>query len=150
MKASDPLTTLNLHPHTNQIILNCQCRRCKDMDLIPGSGRCPGGGHGNPLQYSWLENPLDRGAWLATVHRAAKSWTWLKQLSTRTQREKTGSCRNYADQDSIRTSINLWPHLTSMHLQAPASFFFFFSFSLCAFPVYSKPSFPGSSSLRKL
>ena len=47
----------------------------RDMDLIPGSGRCPGGGHGNPLQYSWLENPLDRGAWLATVHRAAKSWT---------------------------------------------------------------------------
>ena len=48
----------------------------------PGSGRSPGGGHGNPLQYSCLENPMDRGAWRATVHRFAKSWTRLKQLST--------------------------------------------------------------------
>ena len=45
----------------------------KDTDLIPGSGRSPGEGHGNPLQYSCLENPMDRGAWLATVHRVAKS-----------------------------------------------------------------------------
>ena len=42
---------------------------------------CPGGGHGNPLQYSCLENPMDRGAWGATVHRVAKSWTGLKRLS---------------------------------------------------------------------
>ena len=39
----------------------------RDMGLIPGSGRCPGGGHGNSLQYSCLENPMDRGAWWATV-----------------------------------------------------------------------------------
>ena len=52
------------------------------MDLIPGSERAPGGGHGNPLQYSYLENPMDRGAWLATVHRVSKSWTQLKQLGT--------------------------------------------------------------------
>ena len=38
----------------------------------------PGGSHGNPLQYSCLENPLDRGAWWATVHRVARSWTRLK------------------------------------------------------------------------
>ena len=44
-----------------------------DIDSIPGSGRSPGGGHGNPLQYSCLENPMDRGAWQATVHRVAKS-----------------------------------------------------------------------------
>ena len=50
--------------------------------MIPGSGRSPGGGHGNPLQYSCLENPKDRGAWWVTVHRVAKSWTRLKQLST--------------------------------------------------------------------
>ena len=43
--------------------------------LIPGSGRSPGGGHGNPLQYSCLENPMNRGAWRAIVHRVAKSWT---------------------------------------------------------------------------
>ena len=41
----------------------------------------PGGGHGNPLQYSCLENPIDRGAWQATDHSVAKSWTRLKQLS---------------------------------------------------------------------
>ena len=39
----------------------------RDMGSIPGSGRSPGGGHGNPLQYSCLENPMDRGAWWATV-----------------------------------------------------------------------------------
>ena len=45
----------------------------KDVGLIPGLARSPGGGHGNPLQYSCLENPMDRGAWWATVHRGAKS-----------------------------------------------------------------------------
>ena len=50
----------------------------KDLGSIPGLGRSPGGGHGNPLQYSCLENPVDRGSWWATVHRATKSWTQLK------------------------------------------------------------------------
>ena len=45
----------------------------RDVDSIPGSGRSPGGGHGNPLQYSCLENPKNREAWWATVHRVAKS-----------------------------------------------------------------------------
>ena len=45
----------------------------RDAALIPGSGRSLGGGHGNPLQYSCLESPMDRGAWWATVHRVAKS-----------------------------------------------------------------------------
>ena len=43
-----------------------------------GSGRCPGEGNGNPLQYCCLENPMDRGAWRATVHGVAKSWTGLR------------------------------------------------------------------------
>ena len=47
----------------------------RDAGLIPGSGRFPGGGHGNPLQYSCLENPMDRRAWRATVHGVAKNWT---------------------------------------------------------------------------
>ena len=51
----------------------CQCRRCQNLGLIPGSGRSPGGGNGNPLQYSCLENSIDRGAWRATVHGIAKS-----------------------------------------------------------------------------
>ena len=54
----------------------------RDTGSVPGSGRCPGGGRGNPLQYSCLENPMDRGAWWATVHRIAKSWTRLKGFST--------------------------------------------------------------------
>ena len=45
----------------------------RDTDSIPGLGRSPGGGHSNPLQYSCLENPMDRGALQAMVHRAAKS-----------------------------------------------------------------------------
>ena len=48
-----------------------------DTGSVPGSGRSPGEGNGNPLQYSCLENPLDRGAWWATVHGVAKSQTWL-------------------------------------------------------------------------
>ena len=54
----------------------------RDSSSIFGSGRSPVGGHGNPLQYSCLENPIDRGAWQVTVHRVAKSWTQLKWLST--------------------------------------------------------------------
>ena len=46
----------------------------RDTGSIPGSGRSPGGGHGNPLQYSSLENPMDRGAWWATVQRVTQSW----------------------------------------------------------------------------
>ena len=46
----------------------------RDGDLIPGSGSSPGGGQGSPLQHSYLENPMDRGAWQATVHRVAKSY----------------------------------------------------------------------------
>ena len=56
----------------------------RDVSSIPVSGRSPGGGHGNPLQYSCLEKPMDRGAWRATVHEVPKRWTQLKQLSTHT------------------------------------------------------------------
>ena len=59
----------------------CNAGDTGDTGSILGSRRSPGGGHGNPLQYSCLENPMDRGAWLATVHGVTKSQTWLKQLS---------------------------------------------------------------------
>ena len=58
----------------------------KDTGSIFGSGRSPGEGHGNPLQNSCLEDPMDRGAWWATVHRVAKSWTRLKRLHTHTHK----------------------------------------------------------------
>ena len=55
--------------------------------LIPGSGRSPGEGNGNPLQYSCLENPMDEGAWWATVHMVTKSQTRLKRLRTNALKE---------------------------------------------------------------
>ena len=57
-----------------------------EASSIPGWGRSPGGGNGNPLQYSCQENPMDRGALWATVHRITKSWTWLSNwaLSAKT------------------------------------------------------------------
>ena len=58
----------------------CQCRRHR-WRFNPWVGKIPKGGHGNPLQYFCLENPVDRGAWQATVHGIVKSLTWLKQLS---------------------------------------------------------------------
>ena len=54
-----------------------------DTGSIPGLGRSPGEGHGYPLQYSWLKNPTDRGAWWATIHRVTKSWAPLKWCSTK-------------------------------------------------------------------
>ena len=63
----------------------CYTGAAGDLGSVPGSGRSPGGGHGNPLQYSWLENPMDRGAWWALIHRVAKSQTGLKQFSTHAQ-----------------------------------------------------------------
>ena len=53
----------------------CQSRRHKRRGFHPWPGRFPGGGHGNPLQYSCLENPVDRGAWWATAHRVTKNRT---------------------------------------------------------------------------
>ena len=53
----------------------------REAGSIPGTGRSPGIGHVNPLQYCCLENPIDRGAWEATVHRITQSQSWLEQLS---------------------------------------------------------------------
>ena len=63
----------------------------KDVGSVPGLGRSSGGVHGNPLQYSCLENPMDREAWRATVHVNAQSWTRLKQLSSLTRSIKLTS-----------------------------------------------------------
>ena len=68
----------------------CNAGATGDTGSIPGSGRSPGGGHGNPLQYSCLENPLDTGVWWATIHRVAKS--------------RTHTCRT----NSIWVSNNYW------------------------------------------
>ena len=77
----------------------------RDVGSIPGSGRSPGGGHGNPLQYSCLENPTDRGAWQATVHRVANSWTQLKQLSTHVRRALSNG-RSRLEKTKMLISVN--------------------------------------------
>ena len=56
----------------------CSAGNARDLGLTPGLGRSPGGGNGNPFQYSCLENSKDRGAWVATVFGVAQSWTGLK------------------------------------------------------------------------
>ena len=81
-------------PRETGLILRCavkvgnpfetkQWLQCGRHESTPGLGRSPGGGHGNPLQYSCLENTMDRKAWRATVHRVTKSQTRLQRLSTR-------------------------------------------------------------------
>ena len=60
----------------------------REMGLISGSGRSPGGGHSNPLQYPSLENPMDRGAWWATVHRVTKSWDTTEVTECTLARER--------------------------------------------------------------
>ena len=61
--------------------LPAKAEEVRDAVSIPGSGRSTRKGHGNPLWYSCLENPMDRGAWWATAHRVTKSRTILKQLN---------------------------------------------------------------------
>ena len=69
----------------------CQRRRHERRGLIPELRRLPGGGHGTPLQYSCLENPMDRGAWRAKAHWATKSWTRLSDWAHSTVPGRAGS-----------------------------------------------------------
>ena len=74
----------------------CQCRRYKRHRFNPWVGK---EGHGNPLQYSCLENHMDRGIWQATVHGIAQSQTWLKQISSSSRYSHT-----------IESAISILPH----------------------------------------
>ena len=77
-------------------------RDARDVGLIPGSGRSPGEGNGNPIKNSCLRNPMDRGAWWATAHEITKSWIPLSththtHTHTDTQMErKSAEDRNHA------------------------------------------------------
>ena len=77
----------------------------RNVGLILGLGSSPRGRHGNPLQYSCLENPIDRRAWWVIVHRVTKSWTQLKWLSTQ------HTCERFGTQLSTEKSQDLfdWP-----------------------------------------
>ena len=78
-----------------------------DVGSIPGSGRSPEGGHGNPLQYSCLENPMNRGAWQATVHSISNSQTQLKQ-SDMHARMHTYVCIKYYEFLWRKYGLILW------------------------------------------
>ena len=60
----------------------CQCRRCRRHGFIPWVRKIPGGENGNPFQYSFLKNPMDRGTWWVIVQRTANSWTRLSTHAT--------------------------------------------------------------------
>ena len=107
-----------------------------DTDFIPGLGRCLGGGHGNPLQYSCLENPLDRGTCYVIVHRVAKSWTRLKLLSMHAQ--KAGhECLSIPFSDGPYSHLSFFLLLTFFVL----SFIMPLAFSKCKFPYFRKEYF---------
>ena len=63
------------------MVKNLPASTAGDTGSIPGSGRSPGGGQGNPLRSSCLEKPMDRGAWWATLHEVTKSWTYLSNYN---------------------------------------------------------------------
>ena len=76
-----------------------------DLGSIPGSGRSPGEGNGNPLQYSCLENPMDGGAWRATVHGVAKSRTRLSDVTSSILTEGSGRSSGERNGNPTHSSI---------------------------------------------
>ena len=85
----------------------------------PGSGKSPGGGYRNPLQYSCLENPMDRGAWGTAVHGIEKSLTWLKRLKhtcTHKPCDLDQNSRNKPEEFKLKNACILNVHNRSMNL----------------------------------
>ena len=98
----------------------CQCRRCKRCGFSSVLGGCPGGGHGNWLQYSCLESSLGRGTWWATVHGITKSQTWLSDWMHRHRHTHT------------HTHIHRHTHTSKSHsLQCDSHFYW-----ICQFPYF--------------
>ena len=100
----------------------------RDMGSIPGLGRSPGGGHGNPLQYSCLENPMDREAWWATIYRVPESQTWLKWRSMQASRFSSIICKK-----AVLFPLNCLGTLVKNHLTTYANSLFldFLFYSIC-------------------
>ena len=84
----------------------------RDAGSIPGSGRSPGGGHGNPFQYSCLENPMDRGTWWATVHEVAGSQTLLRHFHFRypfdEKKQSQKHCNRISKNSHIQQKTEIW------------------------------------------
>ena len=93
------------NPHANS-------GQVTDTGSIPGSGRSPGGGNGNPFRYSCLENPTDRGVWRATVHRVEKSQTGPRQFSSNRQHKELEGCPTQGPAlRELHPLLHLWPSL---------------------------------------
>ena len=121
----------------------------RDASSIPGSGRSPGEGNGNPLQYSCLGNPMDRGTWQATVHWVTKSWTWLKLLGSLwkcgekipgepTCFRQEGKKNNFEIHRALLTRSN-WPGESESESRSVVSY------SLWPHGLYSPWNSPGSN-----
>ena len=88
----------------------------RDAGSIPGLRRSSGGGHGNPLQYSCLENPMDKGAWWATVHRVSESDTTEAHMHTHTLQGHTESSTSFQPAE-VKVKV-LWTFQTPSTLEA--------------------------------
>ena len=108
-------------PHVALVVKNLPASAgdIRNMSSIPGLGRIPGGGHGNPLQYSCLEDP-GRGVWRATVRRFAQSRTRLKRLSTHAQFSSFDQWRNWSTErfSSLPKVAQIVIHEVGIHIQA--------------------------------
>ena len=107
-----------------------------DVGLIPGLGRFPGRGHGNPLQYSCLENAMDKGAWWVIVHGFEKSQIWLSDYTTTKTSDRSAVRTKITHSSSLSLNIisvvwDPFPH-PSPHLQVQTGW--------CFFPVLSRLS----------
>ena len=91
-------------------VIKKSTHKAGDTSSIPGPGKPPGEGSGNPLRYSCLGNPTDKGDFQATVHEVTKSWIWLSNQTTTRQRCVEGAqpWENWKDQDSYKTSKMSW------------------------------------------
>ena len=93
-----------------------------DLGSIPGSGRSPGERNGNPLRYSCLENPMDGGAWWATVHGVTKSWTQLSDFTQSTHRNVGETTLVRVTNDFLTWQTLLSPPVLSFHARSQYTF----------------------------
>ena len=134
VQLSDSVIYIYRHVGASQVMLvvknlSANAGDIRDVGWIPGLGRSPGEGNGYPLQFPCLENPMDRGAWKATVHGVAKSWTWPQQLE-------------HASIDFIKWWLSsLWctrhPYLTLLVSLMLPPLFWPASFLLCSPVIFS-------------
>ena len=101
--------------------VKCNAGDTGDVSLIPGSGRVPGGGYGNPLQYPCLENPMDRGAWWAIIHGGAKSHARLSDLAGASMHARLPAGRSdaFSPYSGLQGGLHSFlcsPCLLSLHL----------------------------------